>query len=210
MIVPVGERYKQNLYLLSKTDGRMIREALRPTLFVPMTGEAEDRRRVLPDPANPSLANGDFEERIDDSDQLAGWHYQRQLALISDDNAPSGTIYVKFTNRQPGLGCRALQGLGVDGRTVKQLQVTLDVRGKNIRPGQTADQLPAFIITFYDANRATVGNKRMGPWRGTFPWKERSARIEVPTDAREAIARIGLHGAVGELSIDNIRLESAD
>jgi len=210
MIVPVGERYKQNLYLLRKTDGRMVTEALRPTLFVPMTGEAEDQRRVLPDPANPSLANGDFEERIGDSQWPAGWHYQRQLALISDDDAPSGTNYVKFTNREPGLGCRALQGLGVDGRVVKQLQVTLDIRGKNIRAGQSADQLPAFIVTFYDANRATVGHAKMGPWRGTFPWKEQSARIDVPTVAREAIARIGLLGAVGELSIDNIRLQPAE
>ena len=132
------------------------------------------------------------------------------MPLISDDDAPSGTNYVKFTNREPGLGCRALQGLGVDGREVRQLQVTLQVRGKNIRPGQSADQLPAFIITFYDANRATVGNAGMGPWRGTFPWKEQSARIDVPNAAREAIARIGLHGAVGELSIDNIRLQPAD
>ena len=210
MIVPVGERYKQNLYLLRKTNGRMVTEALRPTLFVPMTGKAEDRRRVLPDPANPSLANGDFEERVDNSKQPAGWHYQRQLALISDDDAPSGTNYVKFTNREPGLGCRALQGLGVDGRAVSQLQVTLEVRGENIRPGQSADQLPAFIITFYDENRGTVANAGMGPWRGTFPWKEESARIDVPAAAREAIARIGLLGAVGELSIDNIRLGPAD
>jgi protein-L-isoaspartate(D-aspartate) O-methyltransferase len=210
MIVPVGERYKQNLYLLRKSDGRMVTEALRPTLFVPMTGQAEDQRRVLPDPAHPSLANGDFEERLGDSNQPAGWHYQRQLALVSDDDAPSGTIYVKFTNRQPGLGCRALQGLGVDGREVKQLQVTLQVRGQNIRPGQSPDQLPAFVITFYDEDRATVSHGVVGPWRGTFPWKEQSARIDVPPNAREAIARIGLLGAVGELSIDDIRLERAD
>lgn len=210
MIVPVGERYKQNLYLLRKTNGRMVTEALRPTLFVPMTGKAEDSRQVLPDPANPSLANGDFEELVTNSKLPNGWHYQRQLTLMSNDGAPSGKNYVKFTNREPGLGCRALQGLGVDGRTVKQLQVTLHVRGKNIRPGQSPEQLPAFIITFYDENRGTVANGVMGPWRGTFSWKEQSARIDVPGEAREAIARIGLLGAVGELSIDNIRLEAAD
>ena len=210
MIVPVGERYKQNLYLLRKTNGRMVTEALRPTLFVPMTGEAEDRRRVLPDPINPSIANGDFEELVANSDRPSGWHYQRQLALISDDEAPSGKNYVKFTNRQPGLGCRALQGLGVDGRAVKQLQVTLEVRGRDIRPGQAPNQLPAFVIVFYDENRATLSSAGMGPWRGTFPWKEQSARLDVPAAAREAIVRIGLLGGVGELSIDNIRLERAD
>ncbi len=210
MIVPAGERYKQNLYLLRKRNGRMVTEALRPTLFVPMTGAAEDRRRVLPDPENPSLANGDFEERVGNSKLPEGWHYQRQLQLISGDEAPSGENYVKFTNREPGLGCRALQGLGVDGRVVKQLKVTLEVRGRDIRPGQTSDQLPSFVITFYDENRATVSYSVVGQWRGTFPWKEESDLIDVPPNAREAIARIGLLGAVGELSMDNVRLKRAD
>ena len=43
MIVPVGERYQQTLYLLTKRDGQMVQEALRPTLFVPMTGAARDQ-----------------------------------------------------------------------------------------------------------------------------------------------------------------------
>ena len=42
MIVPVGERYEQVLYLFKKKDGKLESEALRPTLFVPMTGEAEE------------------------------------------------------------------------------------------------------------------------------------------------------------------------
>ena len=45
MVIPVGERYQQTLYLLKKTDGKMVSEALQPTLFVPMTGEAEAEPR---------------------------------------------------------------------------------------------------------------------------------------------------------------------
>ena len=44
MIVPVGERYQQNLYLYRKTKGELKSEALKATLFVPMTGEAEAKR----------------------------------------------------------------------------------------------------------------------------------------------------------------------
>ena len=62
MIVPVGERYQQTLYLLRKKDGKLESEALLPTLFVPMTGKAEEQRAVKPDPANPQLVNGSFEE----------------------------------------------------------------------------------------------------------------------------------------------------
>ncbi|MCA9108013.1 MAG: protein-L-isoaspartate(D-aspartate) O-methyltransferase, partial [Planctomycetales bacterium] len=37
MIIPVGERYQQSLYLFRKVNGQLESEALRPTLFVPMT-----------------------------------------------------------------------------------------------------------------------------------------------------------------------------
>ncbi len=53
MVVPVGERYQQTLYFFTKKDGKLDQEALLPTLFVPMTGKAEDNREVLPDPAHP-------------------------------------------------------------------------------------------------------------------------------------------------------------
>ena len=55
MVIPVGERYQQTLYLLKKIDGKMVAEALQPTLFVPMTGKAEAGREVLPDPAKPTI-----------------------------------------------------------------------------------------------------------------------------------------------------------
>ena len=208
MVIPVGERYQQNLYLFQKIDGKLVREALRPTLFVPMTGEAEERRQVQPDPANPSIRNGDFEEVGADAESPAGWHYQRQLKLITDGDAPSGKNYVTFTNSEPGRGCRALQGFGVDGREVERLRLTVNVRGQEIRPGIFGRDLPAAVVTFYDENRATVGEAFMGPWRGTFPWQRQSATLDVPLRAREAILRIGLLGALGEISFDAIQLEA--
>ena len=65
MIVPVGERYQQNLYLFRKHGDQLKSEALKATLFVPMTGEAESQRKVLPDPLHPKIANGGFEEVLD-------------------------------------------------------------------------------------------------------------------------------------------------
>ena len=61
LIIPVGERYQQTLYRMTKRNGKLVPEELRPTLFVPMTGEAEKDRVVLPDLANPVVVNGDFE-----------------------------------------------------------------------------------------------------------------------------------------------------
>jgi len=206
MIIPVGRRYEQALYLLKKTGGRMVAEALRPTLFVPMTGRAEQGREVLPDPANPTLSNGGFEKSFGDPPMPVGWYYQRQLTWIAADDAPEGKHYITFANSEPGRGCRALQGFAVDGREVRQLVVSLSVRGEGIRPGQTRQQMPVAAIAFYDENRVPLGQVTLGPWRGSFPWQKDVARLNVPPRAREAIFRIGLLGAVGEISFDGIEL----
>ncbi len=207
MVIPVGERYQQSLYLLRKVDGRMQAEALRPTLFVPMTGHAEQGRQVLPDPASPTIENGGFEATIGDPPTAAGWHYQRQMTLVTED-APEGRQYAKFTNEQAGQGCRALQGLAVDGREVKQLEISFKVRGKGLRPGQNVRQQGLLAVTFYDENRATVGRGAIGPWRDTFPWQAERARIDVPVRAREAIIRIGLLGGTGELCFDDLQMKA--
>ena len=208
MVIPVGERYQQALYLLTKTDGQMVAEALRPTLFVPMTGQAEEGREVLPDPANPTLSNGGFEKSFGDPPMPNGWYYQRQLTLVTADDAPEGKSYITFTNSEPGRGCRALQGFAVDGREVRQLAVSLHVRGRDIRPGQTREQMPVLAIAFYDEKRGPLGQVLLGPWRDSFSWQREVARFNVPPRAREAIFRIGLLGAVGEISFDAIEVKA--
>ena len=104
----------------------------------------------------------------------------------------------------------ALQGFAVDGRKVPQLDVSLVVRGREIRHGQTPQELPVLSITFYDEKRATLREEGVfGPWDGSFNWRTDRTRIAVPVRAREAILRIGLLGAVGELSVDEIELKAA-
>jgi protein-L-isoaspartate(D-aspartate) O-methyltransferase len=204
----VGERYQQVFHLLVKRDGKLAVEALRPTNFVPMTGEAEKRRQFRPDPSKPQIQNGDFEEAAGDPEEPTGWYYQRQLELVNDPKAPSGKRYAKFVNQRPDARCQALQGFAVDGRQVKGLQVSLWVRGQDIRPIGREGQ-PLLGILFYDENRALVGEEIVGPWRGTFPWQRQAAAIRVPLKAREAVIRIGLFGATGELSLDAIEVAPA-
>jgi protein-L-isoaspartate(D-aspartate) O-methyltransferase len=214
MIVPVGERYQQNLYLFRKHGERLDSEALKATLFVPMTGQAEAKREVLPDPLHPTIANGSFEETLANVTtkvaEPAGWHYQRQLTLANDPaSAPNGSRFVTFKNEEPGLAAHALQGFAVDGRKVSKLKLDYWVRGKNIRPGQRPSEWPMILFTFYDDRRAVIDEARMGPFDGTFEWQERSDFVSVPLKARECIFRIGLLGAVGEISFDDLRLTPA-
>jgi len=149
MVIPVGERYQQTLYLLRKKGGKMVIEAQRPTLFVPMTGQAESRRVVRPDPAKPEIRNGDFEEREGQPPQPTAWHYQRQLELVTDE-AQAGKYCVRFRNAVPGRSSQALQGFAVAGRKVTQLEISVRVRGQDLRPAQTGLPFPRMVVSFFD------------------------------------------------------------
>ena len=181
-----------------------------------MTGEAEEQREVLPDPLRPTLVNGSFEDVLDGATKKvaaepAGWHYQRQLKLVDDPaTAPNGRHFVTFTNDEPGLAAHALQGFAIDGRKVSQLQLDFSVRGKNIRPGRKPTEWPMIVFTFYDDRRAVIDEVLVGPFDGTFNWQQQSHTVRVPLKARECILRIGLLGAVGELSLDDLKLTTIE
>jgi protein-L-isoaspartate(D-aspartate) O-methyltransferase len=222
MIVPVGERYQQMLYLFEKKDGKLVKIGSLPTLFVPMTGEAEKSRVVKPDPNKPSIANGGFEEVATEAvtapagsaaseepaRRASSWHYQRQLELVEAAEAPEGKQYALFKNIEPGRPAQALQGLAVDGREVRRLDVSAWVRGENVRPGPGEFDQPTLAIVFYDDNRNEAGYRYLRPWLGTFDWRLVKESVNVPVKAREAIVRVGLNGATGELAVDGLRIEA--
>ncbi|MEX0936551.1 MAG: protein-L-isoaspartate(D-aspartate) O-methyltransferase [Pirellulales bacterium] len=207
MIVPVGERYQQVLYRFAKKDGKLERQALRPTLFVPMTGQAEVARDVQPNPTNPTLVNGGFESLLEGGESPSGWHYQRQLTLVEDpEQAREGQNYITLRNAEPGRGSRALQGFAIDGRAVALLEVSASVRGNSLQPGQDRRQMPSLMVTFYDDSRAMIGHGGLGPWVGTFDWRRDATRVVVPPNAREAIFRLDMLGAVGEIAFDDLQM----
>ena len=227
MVIPTGERYQQTLYLFTKKDGKLIKEALRPTLFVPMTGAAEEDRDIKPDASRPQLINGDFEDKAKErtAEDIAnnpdaptivpGWYYARQMKILnaSDSTAnpraraqPTGR-YVQFTNRDAGRGSHLLQGLAVDGASVGRLQFSAKVRANKIRPTRDGG-MPMIVISFYDQQRKEVGKNWLGPWRGTIDWHPNEKTIRVPPRAKEAIVRIGMFGATGAISFDDVKLSS--
>jgi protein-L-isoaspartate(D-aspartate) O-methyltransferase len=206
MVIPVGERYQQTMWLMKKVKGKLVREALKPTLFVPMTGQSEAERKVQPDPAHPQLDNGGFEEVVGKTTEPRGWHYRRQAERVETPDAPEGKCEFVFKNDEAGRNSQVLQGFAVDGRKVKMIEISFMVRGENIRPGLGPEQLGGLIVYFYDENRAPIGQRIGGPWRDSFAWHKETVRISIPAKAREAILRIGLMGAVGELAIDDVKL----
>jgi len=208
MVVPVGERYQQTLYLFTKVDGQLKAKALRPTLFVPMTGSAEDKRQVQPDPLNPTAVNGNFEAELGDDEHVQGWYYQRQFELKQDKFAPQGGQYIRFANSDPGRSAHALQGFAVDGRKIRQLKLSGWIKTESLVFGPERWQTPKIGVTLYDSNRAEVGHYWIGASQGTSDWYRESKTIRIPEDAREGILRIGLFGATGAINFDDIRLEA--
>ena len=209
MVVPVGERYQQTLYLMRKRNGRLESEAMRPTLFVPMTGRAERQRQVQPDPANPRVANGSFEQPPVAGDFVAGWYYQRQLTWETDAHAPDGEHFVSMRNREPGRPAHLLQGFPVDGRRVARIELSFWVRHTATRRGPGREALPMAGISFYDEVRRDVGLATIGPFLGTADWHRVSRSVRVPPQAREGILRLGLFGATGEIAFDGVQMKPA-
>ncbi|HVU90503.1 MAG TPA: protein-L-isoaspartate(D-aspartate) O-methyltransferase [Pirellulales bacterium] len=210
LIVPVGERFQQNLYLFRKTSGKLEGQALEPTMFVPMTGAAERQRLVQPDGAHPTLVGGSFERQSPETRAPEGWYYLRHARLEADTSAPDGKQVITFTNDIPGRNARALQALAIDGRVASSLEISLWARGRDVHAGRTPEEQPCLAIVFFGEDRTPVGRGSIGNFSGTFAWRQVSDSVAVPRAARMAIIWIGLLGGTGELAFDAITLQSHD
>lgn len=210
MVVPVGERYSQTLYLFRKKDGKLESEALLPTLFVPMTGKAEEIRAVKPDPANPKLLNGSFEEEAFKGGGQPGWYYERLVKWQADDKSPDGEHHIVFDNTEPGLDAHLLQGLAIDGRKVSELTVSGWVKLDGVVAGTSREMVPGIGLTLYDEQRKDLGTLIIGPWNGTSDWHEESKTFRIPAAAREGIFRIGLFGATGKAAFDKMSIKKVE
>ena len=206
IIVPIGERHQQTLYQMIKKDGKMVQKALRPTLFVAMTGTAEDNRKVKPDPANPVLLNSGFEEGLDENGFVKGWYYQRQLEKIDTGNIPEGSSYVKFENRVPGQHAHVMQAIAIDGKQVPVVSFSAKVATANVIQGLYPQDMADIVLTFYNEDQKDVSTTYLGPITGTSDWQLLSKQIRVPHSAKMAIVRIGLFGATGVAKFDDIHL----
>jgi protein-L-isoaspartate(D-aspartate) O-methyltransferase len=206
LVIPLGERYQQTLYLLKKEGGKLKRETLEPTFFVPMTGRAEELRRNKDESGLPQLLNGSFES-VSEEAAPTGWYYVRQATVVEDPKAPDGRRVLRLCNETPGRGAQVLQSLAMDGRRVRELEFSVWIKAEKIRPGQTASELPRAELMFFDDQRAPIGSSTVGPWRNTVSWTKRRVRIKVPNRARLAMLAVGLFGATGQLSIDHLKTE---
>jgi protein-L-isoaspartate(D-aspartate) O-methyltransferase len=206
MVIPLGERYQQTLYLFEKVNGQLEAHPLQPTFFVPMTGRAEEIRIKKDASGVPQLLNASFEDQDEDGELLA-WYYVRQAEVVADSAAMHGERYLRFENGEPGRGAQALQAVGVDGRKIRVLDVALWVQTTDAQPGQSLQQLPHVELSFFDERQAPVGARIAGPWHGTTTWTKKKVSIEIPARARLAVVAVGMFGGTGQFAVDGMTLE---
>jgi protein-L-isoaspartate(D-aspartate) O-methyltransferase len=103
-----------------------------------------------------------------------------------------------------------LQGFGIDGRQVKQLEVSAWITTKNIVADVKRDEMPMIAITLYDPQRRELGYQIIGPVVGDTDWHEIKRTIKIPENAREGILRIGMFGATGTVSFDKLQFKKVD
>ena len=209
IVIPLGERFQQTLYLLRKENGQLRREALEGTFFVPMTGSAESERKVQIDETRPQLSNWSFEETTTNSNMPLGWYYVRQAKVVESDDAPDGTRCLMLNNTTPGRMAHAMQSFGVDGRSIQTLTLSVKLRGVGLQNGPARDYRPSIIVEFYSVSRAPVGRFMLGPWSGTFDWQYQSRTLPIPRAAKLGVVGIGLFGGTGTLNFDMIKLQIA-
>ena len=209
MVIPLGERFQQTLYLLKKVGGELETVTIEPTYFVPMTGRAEELRQKKDGSGLPELVNASFESSAEDGTPT-GWYYARQVKAVEDRAAPDGQRVLVFSNDTPGRNSQILQSVAMDGRQMQSVEISLWTKTEQVRPGTAASQLPRLEIVFFDEHRNQISSTEVGPWRGTSPWGRKRLRVEVPNKARVAGLAVGLFGATGQLSIDNLRMEVID
>ena len=206
MVIPLGERYHQDMYLLEKKDGKLVRQHLIPTLFVPMTGRSEKRGAVKPDPLHPRLLNGGFEA-------ATTGRASRRLALPAADGAGGerssrGRIFRSLRKRRSRPNGAGAAGDGDRWTAHWRLRFTLKVRPTRVVDGVESYHKASLQVFFYDEARRPMGESSIPSWKGTSDWQTVDASVPVPLGAREAIIRLGLNGATGRLDVDDVGMSA--
>ena len=233
MIVPVGERYQQFFYLFKKRGDKLEKETLTPALFVPMTGEAESNRMILPDPKKPEIVGGDFEETTETGHPV-GWHYARNVEIIGDEPAPSGANFARFAiapelplfSQQPTQQAQkkvdnddtsklrtaqVIQGFAIDGKSVNKLRVEAMIRAENIVPIMPVQQraAPTITLVFYDDDRDVLQTIGLANVYGTFNWRKFAMEVPVPKKSKEVIIYLGFSNMSGQLDVDCVSVQKS-
>ena len=173
LVVPLGERFQQNLYLFRKTNGQLQKEKLESTFFVPMTGKAEELRLTKDDSGIPQPVNASFEETgAGDWRTTAGSTSDRPRWCPTARHRMAVTAWCSPTTCQgrTPMPCRQSGWTAASSRAWR-CRCTGGRGGSSDQQNKTRQ--PRVELTFYDEDRALIRTLTLGPWDGDSPWSRR-------------------------------------
>jgi hypothetical protein len=138
---------------------------------------------------------------------IPGWYYQFGCRRIEDGQAPEGTHVVEFQGTDPQLPSMLLQGMPIDGRSVRKIKLGAWIKLDGVKVGRDKEKSPSVAIQWFDSNRNRIGYNYVGGFKGTRNWKLEERVFSVPVEAREAIVSVGMFGSEGTAWFDGIVLE---
>ena len=116
-----------------------------------------------------------------------GWFYVRQAQVVQDPTAPDGRHCLVLSNSVAGQNAHVLQAVGLDGRKLKSVTVSVYRRTRGISDQQDKTGQPRVELTFYDEDRALIRTLTLGPWDADIPGRARTQEIGVPGRSRFAV-----------------------
>ena len=208
LVVPLGERFQQMLYLFRKTDGQLQQEKLESTFFVPMTGEAEAQREHKDDSGTPQVVNGTFEE--------VGRHERDARLVLRSPGSHRGRRHrtrgttahgAHEWHSRPVRPCAAGHRRG---RPHNQ-RAHPDRAAADARCGGTGRQvsLATSGTGLLRRNARSDSYRDVGPWDGDHPWGEERLVAPVPGRARFAMLAVAMFGGTGELAVDDLQVTAS-
>ena len=169
LVVPLGERFQQTLYLFRKINGQLQKETLESTFFVPMTGTAEELRVTKDDSGIPQPVNASFEDARTGTD-VPGWFYARQAQVVPDATAPNGRSCLVLSNAVAGRERPCSAGGRAGWPQAQERGGVRHRRTRGIHDQRNKAWQPRVELTFYDEDRALIRTLTLGPWDEDSPW----------------------------------------
>ena len=114
-----------------------------------------------------------------------------------------------LTNGTAGQSAHVLQAIGVNGRTTKELTLTVRRRTRGVAAQTDKSRLPRVELAFSGETRALIRTVTLGPWDGDRPWAEEHLVAPVPGRARFAMLAVAMFGGTGEFAVDELQVTAS-
>ncbi|MCX5726617.1 MAG: hypothetical protein NT030_05515 [Candidatus Saganbacteria bacterium] len=151
------------------------------------------------------LKNGSFDEGLKNKIPLYWGKEFYNCYIVKDEITGGNALKIVNTKKQESMGA---QEIDLDGRKIHAVTLSTLVKGENILAGKESWEKANMQLLFFDEGGKQLGGwPQLGPWDGTFDWREIKRNFIVPRETRKCKVVLGLLNASGAVYFDDVYLE---